>query len=94
MGPSNEDFKKAYELRRDNAIPLYNLGLNSLLTEDFEEALENFNSAIEIDKDEPTYYSQKGVALYFMRSYEDSLSSFLETHKIYDKIGGNEGFKV
>ena len=43
---------------------------------DFEEAIEEYDKAIELDPNDPDYHNNKGVALYELHRYEEAIEEF------------------
>lgn len=43
---STKDFIAAYEIKKDDASAYFNIGLNDIIEQSYDKALENFNMAI------------------------------------------------
>lgn len=64
LSNSIEDFSKACELRKDDPFPYYHLGMNHLISGNYDAGLEKLSLAIELNKYEPQFHNYKGLALY------------------------------
>lgn len=71
-------------MKKEDPYPHFNLGIDYLLTGNFDSALENLTNAIELNKYEPQFYNYKALTLYMMGQYEQSLFVFSEAIKIYE----------
>ena len=60
-----DDAKKHF----DEGLRLYELGR-------YEEAIEEFDKAIELDPNDPDYHYYKGIALYELHKYEEAIEEF------------------
>jgi len=55
---------------------VYRMALIYALELDFEDAIEEFNKAIELDPNNPGYHTGKGLALHELHRYEEAIEEF------------------
>jgi len=61
----------------DNSLKqIYRMALIYALESEFEEAIEEFDKAIELDPNNPKYHNNKGNALYDLHNYQEAIEEF------------------
>jgi tetratricopeptide (TPR) repeat protein len=77
---SIEDLKQAVALQAEKASAHNNLGLSYFEKEDFEDAINEFSTAIKLDP-HPFHYNNRGLANYHMGLLEDAKKDYDEAIK-------------
>ena len=67
--------KKALEVDEDILVSGF-LGQAHMGMEDYEEAVRYFILALEFEPEEADYYAQRGVALFFLKRFEEAIRDF------------------
>jgi len=57
---------------------IYRMALIYVLESEFEEAIAEFDKAIELNPSNPDYHNDKGIALYELGKYEEAIAEFDE----------------
>jgi tetratricopeptide (TPR) repeat protein len=81
------NFNKAQNLGINNLDMLNKLGLSNLRLANFDEALKNFSTIIELDKTYNLAYLNRGEAYFFLKDYDNSIEDFNEFLAINNQSG-------
>lgn len=74
---SIDDLKKAVEMRNDKASAHNNLGLSYFEKEEFEEALNEFGKAIQLEP-HSFHFNNRGLAYYHIGKLEEAKKDYDE----------------
>ena len=76
LEPAEQIFRRVHERQPASAAALHGLGLVAYMRRDYEEAIEFFTRAIQIEGNNPQYHCNLGEALRRARRPEEALAAF------------------
>ena len=84
-------FKRAVHLRTDRMENFANLGLSLSRCERHEEAIEQFDKALEIEPRSPMLHSNRGLCCYFAKKVEEAMAEWRAVAQINAEYARSRG---
>jgi len=69
-------FRKALEILPEDPVICYNLALELMIDESWQEALSLLNQSVSGEPDNPDYWCERGIVLYRLERYDDAEESY------------------